>query len=156
MRSCDCCCSKEQPRSRVACPDCHRPGPTVPDETLDALLTPRARKLRASGPYHFCDTADCPTVYYSADGQSRFGKGDLTVRVGSKETDAPRPLCYCLGHTYESIRDEWARTGESASLRAIENAIKEGTCHCRTTNPRGACCLPEVRRFVAGIQEGNA
>lgn len=147
-------CRDDKVCAGISCPQCGQYGPVVPDETLDALLTPQARERRLPGPYHFCETADCPIAYYSADGDSRFGKNDVGVRIGIKETFPPRPICYCFGYTYESIREEWERTGESASLRAIETATREGTCRCRSSNPRGACCLPEVRRFLAELQ-GN-
>jgi hypothetical protein len=153
VKCCD-CCSKEEARTSGVCPECGRPGPAVPDETLEALLTPQARNRRLPVTYCFCETPDCSTVYYSEDTASRFGKDDLTVRVGVKETDPPRPLCYCLGHTHESVREEWERTGRTTSLEQIEAATRAGTCRCRTTNPRGACCLPQVRRFIAGLEGG--
>lgn len=151
MRCSDCCC-EDGVSADQACPQCGQRGAAVPDETVAALLTPKAGKRRGPDAYYFCETADCPIVYYSADGRSRFEKSDVRVRVGIKETTPPRPLCYCFGHTYEAIRDEWEQTGESASLRAIEAATKSGTCRCGLNNPSGGCCLPEVRRFLAELK----
>lgn len=150
---CHDCCSGDEVSADQVCPQCGQQGPVVPSETLAALLTPQAGKRRMPEDYHFCNTTDCATVYYTADGRSRFGRSDVRVRVGIKETTPPRPLCYCFGYTYESIREEWERTGASASLKAIETATKSGTCQCRQTNPRGSCCLPEVRRFVAKLEK---
>jgi hypothetical protein len=151
MKCCDCCSEEEAVTSSV-CPECGHPGQTVPDETLQALLTLEAQERLLPGAYCFCETPDCPTVYYSTESASRFAKDDVTVRVGGKEKSPPRPLCYCFGHTYESVREEWERTGQVASLEQIEAATRGGTCHCRTANPRGACCLPQVRRFVAELK----
>jgi hypothetical protein len=134
------------------CPGGGHPGPAVPDETLAALLKPEALGRRLPIGYCFCETPECSTVYYSDDGTSRFGKDDVTVMVGSKETDPPRPLCYCHNHTYESVREEWERTGQTPSLEQIEAATRAGTCRCRTTNPQGSCCLPQVRRFIAELK----
>jgi hypothetical protein len=149
---CHCCCSDESLQAGGRCPDCDQPGHTVSGETLQALLTARAKALLLPGSYYFCDTPECPAVYFAADGASRFGKDDLTVRVGSKETDPSRPLCYCLGHTYESIRDEWERTGQTTAMAEIEAATRAGSCRCRVTNPRGSCCLPQVRQFIAELE----
>jgi hypothetical protein len=151
-KTCACCCSKEVSQAPRLCPECGCSGVAVPDETLDALLMPQARPRRLPVTYHFCETPDCPVVYYSADPASRFGQDDLAVRVGCKQTDPPRLLCYCLGHTYESVREEWERTGQSTALEQIETATKAGACRCRTTNPGGACCLPRVREFLAGLE----
>jgi hypothetical protein len=152
QKTCSCCRSKETGTTDRLCPACGSPGPAVPDETLAALLTPQAAGRRLPMPYHLCESPVCSTVYYSEDGVSRFGRGDLQVRVGEKETDPPRPLCYCFGHSYESVRDEWERTGRTTTVDQIEAAMRREGCRCRTANPRGGCCLPQVRRFVAELE----
>lgn len=127
------------------------PGLEVPPETLEALLLPPAKERKLPLPYRFCETPDCAIVYFCEDPASRFGKSDLAVRVGSKETAPPRPLCYCFGHTCESIQDEWEQTGRATTVEQIEAAMRNEGCRCKTANPRGACCLPQVRRFVAEL-----
>lgn len=71
--------------------------------------------------------------------------------MGIKETEAPRPLCYCFGHTVESITKEWERTGRVSALEQIERETRAGNCRCTVTNPAGRCCLPTGRRFVAEL-----
>ena len=154
MRRCN-CCTEEKPGSTSVCPECGNPGPAVPEETLTALLRPEASSCRLPVRYLFCESHDCSTVYYSATGASRFTKSDLTVRVGSKEAEAPRPLCYCFGHTYESMREEWDQSHRTTALAEIETATKAGACRCRVTNPRGTCCLSEVRRFCDELRESE-
>jgi hypothetical protein len=145
------CCSETAVDEVSLCPECGLPGPAVPDETVDALLTQEALARRQAVTYHFCESPTCPVAYYSDDGASIFTTDDLRVRVGEKETAPPRPLCYCFGHTYESVREEWQRTGRTTVVEQIEAAMRREGCRCRTANPRGSCCLPQVRRFVAAL-----
>lgn len=153
---CSCCHPTRAAATGRVCPECGRPGPVVPPETLGALLTKEALGRRQAAAYHFCESPSCPVVYYCEDGASWFTKGDLRLRVGEKETDPPRPLCYCFGHTYESVREEWQRTGRTTVVEQIEAAMRREGCRCRTANPRGACCLPQVRQFVASLGAESA
>src|SRR5262249_7361965 len=77
-----------------------------------------------------------------------FTMDDLRVRVGSKEHNDPIPLCYCFGFNEADVREEIARTGESAILQKISAMVKQGLCACETRNPSGACCLGEVTKTV--------
>ena len=69
---------------------------------------------------------------------------------GGPEAAAPEAakptglLCYCFGHSLESLRAEWEATGRLDSVEAIRTAVKEGRCRCDQLNPSGACCLGDV------------
>jgi copper chaperone CopZ len=106
--------------------------------------------------WRFCATADCPLVYFEPGGTT-FTKDQLTVRVGIKESTAPRPVCYCFQHTVEEIENDIARTGETGVLDDIRTRMKEA-CWCETTNPMGSCCLATVTGFVkaAKARRGQA
>lgn len=131
----------------LTCPCCAVKGEHVEIVTLQALVRPELRGRITAGPYRFCDTLSCDTIYYTEDGAHAFSKPDLTVRVGVKETDAPRPVCYCFDHTIEEIEDEVRRTGQSTVLDDIKTRMKAG-CWCETKSPQGACCLGTVSKYV--------
>jgi arsenate reductase (thioredoxin) len=77
---------------------------------------------------------------------------DLGARMGTPETAASHPLCYCFGLSEEGLREEWIRTGQVASVAAIQAAVSAGTCRCRVTHPQGRCCLGDVLKFLGEIQ----
>lgn len=134
------------------CPCCGASGQPVKPLTLRALLKPEsAARVTEEGSYFFCGAfcgvAACDVVYF-APGSQVFLKADLTVRVGSKESASPRPLCYCFGHTMESITAEIERTGTSTAVADIRRRIREEGCSCETKNPAGRCCLGAVEQFV--------
>lgn len=69
------------------CPACGEAGTTVKPITLDSLLGDEAKERLHETPYRFCSTPTCGTVYFPEDGSDTFGKPDLEVRVGIKETE---------------------------------------------------------------------
>ncbi len=148
----DCCATKAPTALPVSCPMCQARGRAVPDETPVALLRDSARDRLGPGPHHYCRTPTCLVVYFSAAGQV-FVKDDLRVRVGGKETAPPIPLCYCFGHTVETIEDEIQSKGTSTVLERIRAEVKAGTCRCERENPQGSCCLGDVARTVKALLE---
>jgi hypothetical protein len=130
------------------CPECGNRGRTVGQITLKALLCPPALARLEPLAYLVCGARQCPIVYFSADGMSRFTKADLKIRIGHKETSDPIPICYCFGHTRESILEEIRRTGQSTAAKRIAEQIRAGRCGCEVTNPAGTCCLGEINHAV--------
>jgi hypothetical protein len=125
----------------------------VERETMESLLTPAALERLGSTPYFFDRTPSCDVVYFSNEPPSYFLKHDLAVRVGLKETAPPIPLCYCFGHTDESVREEIVATGRSTVAKRIASEVQAGACSCETKNPSGRCCLGDVNRAIQRIQE---
>jgi hypothetical protein len=72
-----------------------------------------------------------------------------------KKPEATQLLCYCFGHSLESLRMEWEATGRLDSVEAIRTAVKEGRCRCDQMNPSGACCLGDVVKAAKAIQESS-
>lgn len=147
-RMTDCCNPLGEPKrqeDRLRCPHCGREGQPVDRTTVQALLKPEALGMVNGGQYAFCETPDCPVVYYAADGPA-FEKHHVRVRVGLKETEDPVTVCYCFGVTERMIREDIQRTGRSSASARIRLEVKEGHCRCEVENPSGRCCLGEVRQ----------
>lgn len=154
-KACGCCGGSPAPAPEAACPACGQAGKPVQPSTLKALLEASARADVDEGPWRFCGTPTCDLVYFNPVTGRTFRKDRLTVRVGLKEAEAPRPLCYCFDHSFESLRTEWEATGRLASVEAIRTAVKEGRCRCDTLNPSGACCLGDVLKAAQAIQAAS-
>ena len=151
-----CCTPLAKPKTAATCPACGTEGKPVKPVTLRALLHPHLQGTVRDEVYRFCPQPDCALVYFRADGAQTFARADLTVRVGVKERSGPRPLCYCFGHSAESIREEWTRTGKSTVLDVIKAEVKAGTCHCEVTNPGGGCCLGDITKEVKALTSAPA
>jgi hypothetical protein len=141
-----CAPSSAEGNAPEKCPHCDAKGKKVERITLMVLLTPAARgRLNHEG-YRFCSSPDCDVVYFG--GHDPFTRADLNVRVGQKETDASRHVCYCFNHTVQSIIDEIESTGRSTAVESIMAEIKAKRCACEVTNPQGTCCLGNVGQAV--------
>jgi hypothetical protein len=99
--------------------------------------------------YYFCEAPGCDAVYFPLDTQAPlFRCGDLTVRVGAKETVDPIPVCYCFGFTRKDIENEIDETGRSTVADRIKTEVKAGNCACEVKNPSGKCCLGRVTQIA--------
>lgn len=130
------------------CPGSGTKGRKVGPATLRALVRAEfAGQVRDDADYYFCDAQGCDVVYFTADGQT-FTKSQLKVAVGVKETTGDRPLCYCFGHSVESIKTELLTLGKTNAVEDIRTKMADPGCSCSTTNPSGACCLGAVKAGV--------
>jgi len=130
--------------NKSRCPICEQEGRTVQIFTVQALMKAESLSNIRDGDYLFCANADCSVVYYAASADLVFQKESLKIRVGLKEKEAPRPVCYCFGYTIEDIQREIQETGKSTFEEVISNKIEAGLCHCEDANPEGRCCLGNV------------
>jgi Zinc binding domain/BFD-like [2Fe-2S] binding domain len=106
--------------------------------------------------YYFCDASDCDVVYFALDVEApMFRREDLVVRVGTKETEDPIPVCYCFGFTRKDIENEIAETGRSTVADRIKTEVNAGNCACEVRNPSGKCCLWDVTRTAKDRQGGR-
>ncbi len=133
-----CCCGGGD-GLEARCPSCDQLGeviaPITPRHTLKAEY-----RGEVEGEYRFCPSADCPVVYFRIDGGQTFTTGQLIHRVTCKDESPETPLCYCFKiHKADATAD---------TVKTIEEKMKKG-CFCDRANPRGRCCLEEVRAWLA-------
>ena len=140
----------------LSCPECDGRGKEVKPITLESLLTDeaKARMSRADG-FRFCLTPTCRVAYFHPETGERFRVEDVRVRIGRKETEAPRPVCYCFDHTREEIEAGVARSGTSKIPETIGSKCERGLSRCEETNPQGSCCLGDVRNVLEEAQAGS-
>jgi len=104
--------------------------------------------------YYFCEAPDCDVVYFPMNSDEPiFRRSDLLVRVGSKETEDPIPVCYCFGFTRQDIRAEIRQTGQSTVAQRVRAEVQAGNCACEVKNPSGKCCLGSITRVARDFTE---
>ncbi|HEX9224964.1 MAG TPA: hypothetical protein VF860_16665 [Candidatus Acidoferrales bacterium] len=157
----DCCSVNAKPGAPPAVMSCPLNG--ARSKQVDMLTVKSlVRQLPLGMPntqYYFCEAPGCDAVYFPLDTRApTFRRGDLIVRVGSKETADPIPICYCFGFTRKDIQREIAETGRSTIPNRIKTEVKAGNCACEVKNPSGKCCLGDVMRTVKDklSQKGNS
>jgi len=131
----------------ATCPTCGTQGRGVKEITLRSLVTEAAlAELGSLAGFSFCASSGCDVTYFAADGRT-VDKARVSVRIGVKETESPRPLCYCFGYAAEDLEDP---ERGSVIVDTITKKCREGLDRCPEKNPRGACCLGDVRRVAKG------
>jgi hypothetical protein len=147
------CCSASIGEAEFKrCPVSGATGSSVDLVTLKALLTGAALRRLDGKAYRFCPDASCDLVYFDRQAGSIFGKDDLSVRVGLKETEDPVPLCYCFGFTVDDLRNHIASRGETDIPALITAEVKAGHCACEVKNPQGSCCLGDISRTMDALR----
>jgi hypothetical protein len=144
----DCCSVGDSSKAPavMACPVNGARSKQVEMLTVKSLV----RQLPLGMPktqYYFCEAPGCDAVYFPLDRQAPlFRRGDLIVRVGTKEAADPIPVCYCFGFTRQDVWDEIRETGKSTVAGRITAEVRAGNCACEVKNPSGKCCLGDVTR----------
>ena len=154
----NCCAPLQASMGRTAavtpsnhCPACGQKGKKVESLTIKAMLEVSLLAIRDVS-YLFCRTAECPVVYFSADGSQSFTKEQIRVPVYQKEPhDESVLVCYCFYHSPATLRAEFLRTGASRAKEEIAQGIKAGQCACELRNPQGSCCLGNVQTIMERI-----
>lgn len=132
------------------CPTCRRDGASVNRITLKALLTPDGLRRGIPAQPRFCETADCPIVYFDVGEVASFTEADLVVRVYAKHmNDSRTPVCYCFGIDVATMRDA---SKARDSRESVAHEVQAGRCACEVKNPKGGCCLGDLVRIERGEQ----
>ena len=103
--------------------------------------------------YYFCPEPACDVVYFSQQGEC-YSKNDLRTTVWQKEPAGSRLLCYCFGESEQTIAAEIAATGTSTALDRVKEQVRSGMCACDIRNPRGICCLADLKAATARLAGG--
>lgn len=155
----DCCAAPPEaaPRGPDHCPRCGTRGPPVTALTIASLVRSSVRSgLDSLDGFRFCSERSCDLAYYRPAPGAQVPRGALIVHIGTQKSRPPRTLCYCFDHTFEALEAEVRATGASSVPDSIMDMCKRGLDRCEETNPKGSCCLGEVRAEVRRLQDAAA
>lgn len=159
----DLCCTVPNlnPNVREAglCPTCGQKGKPVGAVTINALVRPELKPEGGFPDGYYYPNPEDVTLYFFDSGLDAISKDDAKVRVGFKETEGPQLVCYCFEHTKDEIQEEFRAHGESRIEASIREKVTAGSCSCEFMNPKGNCCLGDVRatyKALAAAEEMTA
>lgn len=62
-------------------------------------------------------------------------------------------ICYCFHHTKQNIIDDVVEHGTSHIEMDVRQKVKEKLCTCEVSNPKGKCCLGDMRKVIKGVEQ---
>jgi len=127
---------------QMLCPSCQKKGRAVEFKTLQSLLKPTSLRRCLPDEFHFCQSPDCPVVYFSLS--NHFETADLQVAVFQKSTDTDTPVCYCFGF----LKGDLTGAAGASIPKIIQAYVKNKQCACEVRNPQGRCCLGNVQHLL--------
>lgn len=133
------------------CIGCTTPSRAVHRRTLEHLVKPVKAATIQDVQYYYCSNSHCEVVYFSNENVPVFTVEDVKVRVFAKDLGENVAVCYCFDWTRARIKNELIQTGHSTAPANIAREIEAGNCACDVRNPKGECCLGDVRSFIASM-----
>lgn len=147
----DCCSVSHKNKStEIKCPTCEQEGKHV------ELLTIRAMTRRDFPHYgeltrgFLCLNPDDSTVYYFPNLDFSVNQDDVVTDIGFKTNSKTKTICYCFRHTKEDIIDDYLENGRSNIEIDVRQKVKDKLCTCEVSNPKGKCCLGDIRTVIKG------
>ena len=114
------------------------------DSDLDGDLGGREQK----DGFRYCPDPRCPVAWFHPETHHVIHKNQLKVRIGMKETEGPRPICYCFGHDAADLEADIRARGTSEIPASIASKCRQGLGRCEETNPQGSCCLGNINQVI--------
>lgn len=131
------------------CPNCGEDGTFVDIVTVKSLVKEQFQtKIAFDEDYKFCKSPDCNIVYFSNDSDHYFQTEDLKEKATLKDRGLDVKVCYCFGHTRQTVLSEIQKTEHSSVLQDIKAKMKDPGCFCERSNPQGTCCLGNVSSWI--------
>lgn len=146
------CCNPEELEKAnfdFSCPRCKNKGVWVQTITLQSLLKKCCKnKIEENTSYKFCKNSECEIIYFTSKAANFFTKDELTVKATLKDQGLDVTVCYCFGHTRQSVLDELKSTGKTNVFEDVKAKMKNPGCFCETSNPQGNCCLGNITAWI--------
>lgn len=151
----DCCEANGDAPRQAVCPVTGTTGTRVRLQTVKAILTEAGLRRLVPTSYYFCPEPACTVVYFSQHGE-HYSTYDVRTSVWQKEPVGRRLLCYCFGENEQAMASEIAATGTSGALDRVKEHVRSGRCACDIRNPRGVCCLGDLKMAIALLLSANS
>ena len=141
---------------RETCPRCGARGKRVPLEAVQAHVTGDALRNGIPAAPRFCETRDCPVVYFDSGSEAIIEEPRVNLPVYAKHPDEDTvTVCHCFDFTRGAVRNRIESDPRSAVSKEIAAEVLAGHCACEIRNPKGSCCLGDVTRIERDTLEAR-
>ena len=150
----DCCCSNNEDVSfDDICPGCEKPAVDI--QTVKSMVTFPLWEIEAGDSFFYDNDPDTPTVYFSTNSGTMIDEKDVREKVFAKHSNEDDCfVCYCFQVTVGDLRNATKEERE-AILARVMDASKKGQCSCTTRNPKGSCCIGDIKTLIKRFDKEN-
>jgi len=132
------------------CPFCKEKAKLVPNSAINHFLKDDIKKnISSLDNFYFCSTPSCNVVYFKNNYSITLN--DVKYSIGLKNNSNPKTVCFCFSWTKEKIKEQIERTGYTTVLEEIKEHVKNKSCSCEVQNPKGKCCISDVKKTIFEI-----
>jgi len=152
-----CCLTMGKPMFRVAkenlqgCPFCDQKAKIVPSSVIKHFVKDSVKtNIMTLEGFSFCTEASCLVAYFKNTFVIQIS--DLKYSIGFKNDSYPATVCYCFDWTKEKIQEQIEENGKTSALEEIKEKVKNKQCLCEIKNPKGKCCMSDVKKTIIEIK----
>lgn len=122
--------------------------PSVAIETVKAMVDFPLWNIQAGDEFFYNTETDSENVYFSIKSGMLIDEKDIREKVFNKhQDDDDTYVCYCFKVKVGDIRNASPKERQEI-LERIKTASKNGQCSCKTRNPKGSCCIGDVKKLI--------
>ena len=140
------CCNDQEPDLDNICPGCEKRAVNI--QTVKAMVNLPLWEINPEDKFFYDDDVDSPIVYFSTHSGTIIDEKDVREKVFAKHRDEDDTyVCYCFQVTVGDLRQ--ATPEERAEiLQRVASASGRGQCACKIRNPKGSCCLSDIKALI--------
>ena len=146
----DCCNEKKNTLDNM-CPGCEKT--TVDIQTVKSMATFPLWELEPDDTFYYDDEPDSPTVYFSTQSGMIIDEKDIREKVFAKHSNEDDTyVCYCFKVTVGDLKQA-SENEREAILKRVMQASGKGQCSCKTKNPKGSCCIGDIKSLIQQLNK---
>jgi len=101
--------------------------------------------------FSLCMEPSCEMAYYSADYGYLLLQRDIKVPLDYKDDVEDRYACYCNNITIDQVRHAVLKEHISTVKEFFKYQKPIIVENCKTKNPFGCCCIPDIKKMIEDI-----
>ncbi len=140
------CCNEQEKSLDNMCPGCEKPAVSI--ETVKAMTDFPLWEIEPGDKFFFNNEPDSKNVYFSTQTGMQIDESDIREKVFAKHSDEDDTyVCYCFKVKVGDLRKASIEERE-AIFAKIKASSAKGQCSCKTRNPKGSCCVGDVKKLI--------
>jgi len=101
--------------------------------------------------FSLCMEPSCEMAYFSADYGYLLLQRDIKVPLDYKDDVDDRYACYCHEITIDQVRHAVLKDHVRTAKEFFKYQRPVIVENCKTRNPFGCCCIPDIKKMIEDI-----